>query len=208
MTGNFDGHSHPSTRVVRSSHPPIEEKLWKDQETWIPPPVLSCWVHFLWNIRYVEYYLEEDTLQDGCDGQESPWLCFILWSFWVLTHKPSQLWPVHLDRASQAQLRPISSIQHSLMSHMETELYFLTFAHHNSNPEALTPKQILKNQPEGQKGFWFPWTAQINPATSTLENNHQTCHSVPRSAWHSSEMPCVPSGASLDSTLQGKKHLH
>lgn len=41
VTGNFDGHSHPGTPVVRGSCLPAEEKLGEDQEMWIPPPGLS-----------------------------------------------------------------------------------------------------------------------------------------------------------------------
>ena len=61
------------------------QKLGEDHETWIPVPVLSRWVRLLRATGYVAYNLEEATLQNGCDGQEPPWLCFVLCPLWVLT---------------------------------------------------------------------------------------------------------------------------
>lgn len=61
--GIFTGTATPAPQLPQV-HACLQKKHCKmDEETWIPPPVLSHWVRFLQTTDYVAHNLEEATLQ-------------------------------------------------------------------------------------------------------------------------------------------------
>lgn len=148
---DFDWHSHPCTKALSGSCLPAEWRLGRDQEMWIPLWVLPSQVCFLLATGYIAHDLKKTTYEMNVMGSILP---FDRCGYWP-SNPPHTGFCTCTERGLQAQPELIPVIQPSLMSHMETKLSFLTFAHTNANPEAFVHKWILRNQPEEQKESWF-----------------------------------------------------